>query len=979
MKKILIISFVIFLTFLKLTSYSQNVSISDIDRTPDASAILDLYSTNKGLLIPKVALLQTTNPLPISSPAVSLIIYNTASVLDVTPGFYYWNGAAWSKLGTSNYTFTNGLTESSGTIKLGGDLIESTTINQDGTENFSIINNGTGLTLFDLTNTGDFQIRANSNYALYVRDDGNVGIGTINPSYKLQIENATTGVYKTVAFVKNTDGTDNGSSAIFGYLVPSSAGGGWGRAVSKAAIKGFTYIGESYTAGVAGYRTNNDYPYSAGVFGASSTNITPTAWGALGYKGYQNGSLYDYAGFFNGDVAVTGNIMLEDQYLNFDTIIGYDGYGMRDREGTIEFKNFGGTWNPMPLPPPSGASTEWWYKPSGKNWIQPISNSNIKVFDAGQDTGFYYNGSTNKIAGFFKTSSGKDGTTAVQGFSAVAGKSTYGYLGYNGIYSAYLYPPPNGNFTVEGAAVYGVVNDPDRVSIFGRTTGDASYAAIIGYSDAWISGYFSAKDSSGTTYGGRPALYGQLLTKANKDVGEFQTAIQGYSEFTGNGNTGYTIGGVFTAYGNYQNVVGANIYSNTDGSLNAAQNIGLNVLAEGGDVIYGAQILAGSSTSTGDSYGLWSEALTTVGTGIIGAGNNASATTLTVGSGGAFNGKKVGIYSTNLPSLTVGTNYSWYDVSTAAVIGDAPPAGRIGATSMYQFGVVGQKGQESSGYDYRSGGILGVNYNETTSIIDSWGAVGYKSFTGNNYGLYSSIAGGTKNNIASGVGVAGNGDLFGAWFKGDVYGLAVKGDRMSLYVDGRTFTNDIITQVTEVNNKVVTTYVPTSTTADIYIKGVGKLVNGKTMIKFSDDYLNLISETEPIIVTVTPLGKCNGIYLDEVKSSGFTVVEQGDGKSSIDFNYIAIATRKGYEKIENPKEIVSPNFDNNLDNFMTNESNETKNAQPLWWDGKDLQTSEIPISTEINTNKNKLIDKVTEHKKMSKKLEITKKQNPEKK
>lgn len=50
----------------------------------------------KGILIPRVALTQTTSNAPVgASVATSLLVYNTATVNDVTPGFYYWDGTQW--------------------------------------------------------------------------------------------------------------------------------------------------------------------------------------------------------------------------------------------------------------------------------------------------------------------------------------------------------------------------------------------------------------------------------------------------------------------------------------------------------------------------------------------------------------------------------------------------------------------------------------------------------------------------------------------------------------------------------------------------------------------------------------------------------------------------------------------------------------------------------------------------------------------
>lgn len=84
---------------------SQNIGINATGANPNASAMLDISSTNSGLLIPRVALTATNAAGPVTSPATSLLIYNTAtagtSPNNVTPGFYYWNGSSWIALMTS--------------------------------------------------------------------------------------------------------------------------------------------------------------------------------------------------------------------------------------------------------------------------------------------------------------------------------------------------------------------------------------------------------------------------------------------------------------------------------------------------------------------------------------------------------------------------------------------------------------------------------------------------------------------------------------------------------------------------------------------------------------------------------------------------------------------------------------------------------------------------------------------------------------
>lgn len=73
--------------------------------TPNISAQLEVSSTNKGFLPPRVALTATNAAGPITSPATGLLVYNTAtaglSPNNVTPGYYYNSGSAASPIWTS--------------------------------------------------------------------------------------------------------------------------------------------------------------------------------------------------------------------------------------------------------------------------------------------------------------------------------------------------------------------------------------------------------------------------------------------------------------------------------------------------------------------------------------------------------------------------------------------------------------------------------------------------------------------------------------------------------------------------------------------------------------------------------------------------------------------------------------------------------------------------------------------------------------
>jgi type IV secretory pathway TrbF-like protein len=77
--------------------FSQNVGINDDGSTPNASAMLDVKSTNKGFLAPR---LTETQKNAISSPAIGLLIFQT----DGTSGFYYYDGSVWQMIGSGSFT-----------------------------------------------------------------------------------------------------------------------------------------------------------------------------------------------------------------------------------------------------------------------------------------------------------------------------------------------------------------------------------------------------------------------------------------------------------------------------------------------------------------------------------------------------------------------------------------------------------------------------------------------------------------------------------------------------------------------------------------------------------------------------------------------------------------------------------------------------------------------------------------------------------
>jgi hypothetical protein len=93
------------LTFVLLgwesSSYAQ-VGIGT--STPASSSALDVTSSNKGFLPPRISLTSVTDNSTINSPSTGLLIYNTATAgsapNNVVPGYYFWNGSKWTIIST---------------------------------------------------------------------------------------------------------------------------------------------------------------------------------------------------------------------------------------------------------------------------------------------------------------------------------------------------------------------------------------------------------------------------------------------------------------------------------------------------------------------------------------------------------------------------------------------------------------------------------------------------------------------------------------------------------------------------------------------------------------------------------------------------------------------------------------------------------------------------------------------------------------
>ncbi len=189
---------IIFLSFMSLSAIAQ---IGVNTQEPHQSAILDVYATDKGLLIPRVALTGVEDVNTIPNPQVSLMVYNTVESTNLNKSFYYWSGTKWKQLGDGSYTYINGLKNVENKIGLGGELVENTEI-VIGDYNMTV----------KITGTGSFNVINGSTKLFNVQDNGNIGIGLKEEEAGAKLD--------VIGNVKITDGTE----ALHKVLISDATG-----------------------------------------------------------------------------------------------------------------------------------------------------------------------------------------------------------------------------------------------------------------------------------------------------------------------------------------------------------------------------------------------------------------------------------------------------------------------------------------------------------------------------------------------------------------------------------------------------------------------------------------------------------------------------------------------------------------------------------------------------------------------------------
>jgi hypothetical protein len=219
--------------------------------TPDASAKLDISSTNKGFLPPRITLTSLTDNTTIPNPATGLLVYNTGNNVGLVAGYYYWNGTSWATIATAT-----GSGVSASYARGSRTTAQTTGISTNGLVAFTQVDQSAGQDISLNTSTGQITLAAGRTYRLQAQvpnfqtsnSDGRPSFGWYNE---------TTSTYV--------------GSASASYSAASTAGWGATGGLSDAVITTSTQTVVSYRilqnfntnqlGGSGDFNTTGSYPW----------------------------------------------------------------------------------------------------------------------------------------------------------------------------------------------------------------------------------------------------------------------------------------------------------------------------------------------------------------------------------------------------------------------------------------------------------------------------------------------------------------------------------------------------------------------------------------------------------------------------------------------------------------------------------------------------------------------------------------------
>lgn len=575
-----------------------------IGATPNASAKLEINATNRGLLIPNVALTAKNAAGPITAPATSLLVYNTAtagvSPNNVVPGYYYWNGAAWVGFtgANSNDWSITGNTGTGAANYVGTSDAIDLKISTNGTEKIRVLSNG--------------QVVVN-NTAVPIAGDRFSVYNTTTSDFAINGYSTLTG---TGVFGQNT-GTGSG---VFGLNNSSgqavrgaNTGTGIGVLGTTTNAAGTGVYGQANVAlGVAVYGTSNGTD-GTGVFGnTSNTNGT----GMYGQSSGTNGTgVFGFANAAGGD-GLYGEATQAARYGVWGVNNNATGYGVYGSStGTTGYGVHGNATGT------SGTGVYGLASQPGRYGVLGSNNNATGIGVFGSSTG---SDSTGVIGS--STGTNSDGV-----FGQATGTTGYGVWGINNNATGNGVVGTSTGNTANGVA--GTVTGTSGNGVFGSATGATGYGVYGINNNATGNGVVGS--SSGTSGTG---IYGTTTGSDGTGVWGNSTGSNADGVYgQASGATGIGVWGV------NNNATGTGVYGSSTGTTGTG--IWGNATGTSADAVFGSASGAGGF----GTFGLNSNA---AGTGIVGAGNNVTASYSAGGSGGAFTGSSFGTlsYSTTAAS-----------------------------------------------------------------------------------------------------------------------------------------------------------------------------------------------------------------------------------------------------------------------------------------------------------------------------------------
>lgn len=321
-RKVVITFFGVCLIYLNIRA-QQNVGIGTT--TPHASAVLDVRSNNKGLLIPRISLTSETDVTTIPGPPISLLVYNFNGALPDGEGFYFWSGGKWSKLatrlnidnltwGTKGNSGINPATDFIGTIDNKSLVFKTNNIESgriDPQQRNVFFGRGAGI------------LATGSNNSFFGHDAGNANtIGNFNvflghEAGKLNITGARNTFVGKDAGANNTIGNEN---TFIGHGAGRFLTGNNIIAIGKDAFGGNNASPKSHSIAIGDY---------AGFNNTISTVPSPTIFigHAAGYNGSSGIAIGDSAAFNFSDyrnIAIGVNALKNNGTGVLDIAIGFD-------------------------------------------------------------------------------------------------------------------------------------------------------------------------------------------------------------------------------------------------------------------------------------------------------------------------------------------------------------------------------------------------------------------------------------------------------------------------------------------------------------------------------------------------------------------------------------------------------------------------------------------------------------------------------